>query len=164
LQNIFQTGPIGNTGALQAPLMQNLPQEKVNLEIKLTNKMELLQKYQRWSVKQLGKLEKKINKVNKYFNKMIKKMVEVDEEFGNRFLVPLKINMDKWIKSDTRAKIFMMFPTFVKVTILLTLSGNLRFFKDKIWSKLCVLLKKYLRVFHTHRIHFRPETEKYLID
>lgn len=126
--------------------------------------MDLLHQYQVWSAKQLAKLDKKINRVNTYFHKMVKKMMEVDEEFGKKFLEPLKIDLDTWIKSDTRSKIFMMYPTFRKVTILLTLSGNLRFFKAKIWKKLSVLLKKYLRVFHTHRIHFRQETDEYLLN
>jgi hypothetical protein len=110
----------------------------------------------------MAKLDRRINKVNKYFQKMLNKMVDTDKEFTDKFLEPMRINIDKWIASDTRDKIFMMFPIFNKVSIMLTLAGLLRFFKEKIWFKLLVLLKKYLKVFYTHKVHYKKETEEYL--
>lgn len=165
LQNIFQTGfqndPLGGQDvSLTAPLVE----EKVDLNINLSNKIDLLQKYQTWNTKQTAKLDRRINKVNKYFHKILKKMIETDPEFGAKFLEPMKISMDKWIQSNTRQKIFMMYPLFNKVSILLSLMGLLRFFKEKIWTKLLILLKKYLKVFYTHRIHYRLETDDYLLD
>jgi hypothetical protein len=57
-----------------------------------------------------------------------------------------------------------MFPVFCKLSVLSTLIGLLRFLNEKIGSKMLILLKKYLKVFYTHRIHFEAETDKYLLE
>lgn len=56
-----------------------------------------------------------------------------------------------------------MYPIFCKLSVLSTLMGLLKFFSEKIVQKMLILLKKYIKVFYTHRIHFEMETDHYLL-
>lgn len=139
------------------------PPEERNLVVKIAgNREQYRLLYEKWEKQKMETLEKRVNKVLHYYNKMIKKMSSKDPEFGERFLSPMEVNRDSWLKMSTRDKIFRLLNPFEKVLVLVRYHALIKTFEDGVYKKLLKLSKKYMKLLNTHKIHFRNETDDFL--
>ena len=151
-----------NFASLQGSKPESPPAEECSFVIKIENKLESLARYNNWKARKLAFIDKRVLRVIKYFNKMLKSLAEKQPEFAKKFTDPMKENMEVWEGRTTQDKIFGVLLSFEKLLVVVQHSGLLRFFKEKIYKKLLVLIKKYLTCLNTFRTHFYLEAEKML--
>ena len=138
------------------------PAEAVDMGFRVSNIASIQSAYAEKKSEALAKLEKKVDRMHKYLNKMLKLLAESDPGFGERFLEALRPPRDDWDARHTEAKVQALFILFEKLIVVLRFNELLRMFKEKVYRKLAAICKRYFKIFGAYKLYCTLEADLFL--